>query len=674
MTSAALSLIVPVRGTGPNLEYFLGTLATQTLSVDTECIFVVAGDPALQGKVAARVGVHGIQAEVISSASVDIAIARREGLAHATGDWVTFPNARDGLGEGYVAAIRSAVDAYGDEADVFAVPSVAIGRSTATNPAREPSLTRLDEALIGLPSDVSRLVFRRRPVPASGTALGSYADVLLILDLLETPPKKLRVIEGARYLRRPMPSTDPQTDFIRRAGENYLAFLDDVAGRVEPDMSSGSSWRHRLAAREFFRLVEFENATTKRATTLAGEMGERFRAEPRGLLLLFDEDLLARVGAETAFDERRDILLGLRGQGGVSPVAHIVNVDVDAGLVELRHSRWEAVPDETVAIDGEAITPAHGKTRVLEAFGIPVLNQRIIWVPATGRLLMSVADTAVTIALADGRTPPEKADAARLSALQRRGARKRTGAHVREQSLAARLTRGQKPLRRARATWLSRAAAVRVLAHMPVFGRQFRDAWLLMDRADMARDNAEHMYRWLREHHPEVNAWFVLRSDSPDFARLKSEGFRMVEYGSLRHQILLNNTKQYLSSHVGIDVSRPIFDRYLLRDAPWTFTFLQHGVIHNDLSLWLNRQKLRLFIASTHQEYAGLAGDGSPYVFTDREVRLTGLPRFDKLRRIADANPVDERRTIVIAPTWRNGLFQPAERTGQLAQAEARIP
>ena len=63
---------------------------------------------------------------------------------------------------------------------------------------------------------------------------------------------------------------------------------------------------------------------------------------------------------------------------------------------------------------------------------------------------------------------------------------------------------------------------------------RYADAWLLIDRDSSAQDNAEHLYRHLRAHEPDVNAWFVLRRDSTDWDRLRAEGFRLLEHGTTR--------------------------------------------------------------------------------------------------------------------------------------------
>ena len=71
-------------------------------------------------------------------------------------------------------------------------------------------------------------------------------------------------------------------------------------------------------------------------------------------------------------------------------------------------------------------------------------------------------------------------------------------------------------------------------------------------------------------------------------------------------------------------------------EPQWRFTFLQHGVIKDDLSRWLNYKKIDLFVTSTAPEHDSIAGDHTPYPFTTKETMLTGLPRFDRLREIGE--------------------------------------
>lgn len=198
-------------------------------------------------------------------------------------------------------------------------------------------------------------------------------------------------------------------------------------------------------------------------------------------------------------------------------------------------------------------------------------------------------------------------------------------------------------------------AALRLRAAAPEVKKRYADAWLIMDRPEHAFDNAEHFYRYVKQNHPEINAWFVLAEDSPDWPRLRDEGFRLIPYGSEELVLLALNASYRISSDAALPSYFPI-DRGRFGGGQGSFVFLQHGVIWNDLSRWLNDKRIDRFIASTRAEYAALTGDGSVYSTTANEVRLTGLARFDSLyTRAQNAGP-RTARLITVMPTWRMNL------------------
>ena len=107
--------------------------------------------------------------------------------------------------------------------------------------------------------------------------------------------------------------------------------------------------------------------------------------------------------------------------------------------------------------------------------------------------------------------------------------------------------------------------------------------------------------------------------------------------------------------------------------ATWRFGFLQHGVIKDDLSRWLNASELDLFVVSTAPELASVAGDGTAYRFTAKETRNTGLPRFDRLVQLGTAVPAAERDLVIVAPTWRQWLTLPLASGSQRRALDARL-
>jgi CDP-glycerol glycerophosphotransferase (TagB/SpsB family) len=124
------------------------------------------------------------------------------------------------------------------------------------------------------------------------------------------------------------------------------------------------------------------------------------------------------------------------------------------------------------------------------------------------------------------------------------------------------------------------------------------------------------------------------------------------------------NARHLISSHADVPVIRP--PEILRLAVPgWKYTFLQHGVIKDDLSGWLNPKPIDTFITSTRQEYDSIAGDENAYVFTGKEVQLTGLPRLDKLLRLGQSIPEHDRDLILVTPTWRQWLLPRAEKGSQ---------
>ncbi len=176
--------------------------------------------------------------------------------------------------------------------------------------------------------------------------------------------------------------------------------------------------------------------------------------------------------------------------------------------------------------------------------------------------------------------------------------------------------------------------------------------WLIMDRDTQADDNAEHFYRYLKENHPEQSARFVLRKDSHDWNRLKQDGFDLLAFGSKEHESALRKCSKIISSHADQYIVDYFKDGSLKEKQ---FIFLQHGVIKDDMSRWLNAKKIDCFITTSKSEFESIAGNLNRYKFSKKEVVLTGLPRHDAL--LEKQKQFKPENMILICPTWRNSLM-----------------
>ena len=180
-----------------------------------------------------------------------------------------------------------------------------------------------------------------------------------------------------------------------------------------------------------------------------------------------------------------------------------------------------------------------------------------------------------------------------------------------------------------------------------------KQIWMISDRVCKAGDSGEVFYRYLLKNHSDrISAYFVLDAASRDYPRMKETG-RTVPYFSWKHKLLTLGADVVISSSGRGNMALP-FDGQdewqidTLGKIP--FVFLQHGIIKDDLSKWLNRwnENLQGFVTSVRPEYESIVhGD---YEYTEKEIWMTGLPRFDELRD-------EKEKIIVVMPTWRKNLM-----------------
>lgn len=191
-----------------------------------------------------------------------------------------------------------------------------------------------------------------------------------------------------------------------------------------------------------------------------------------------------------------------------------------------------------------------------------------------------------------------------------------------------------------------------------------KETWLISDRVEKADDNGEALFRYMNEHKdPKIKTIFAISPNCDDFSRLKKYG-KVIPFGGWQYKWHYLFGAKIISSQGEDYIFRPLmeFSKYygdLIQKSK--FIFLQHGIIQNDLSRWLNRynKNIYLFMTSTRAEWNSILNYG--YFYSEKEVKLTGLPRHDLLYH-------DEKRYITIVPSWRSYLLGPVDpKTGKHA-------
>jgi hypothetical protein len=588
--------------------------------------------------------------------------ARNLGLEHTTGSWVTFTDPDDVLDSEYLGRVAWAIEKE---------PTLAM---VATN-----RIILVDETGELLERHPLRAMFAHRdqfkdldefPDFFHGSAPAAFFRTALIEEhqlrfddriqpnfedghftqryLLRCPRRLVAFLRSAQYhYRKRLDQTSTlQTGSLRPSRylevprHGYLELLQEGAAT---NGGRAPEWLQNMIIYELSYYISPEDSGWSAATACHGAVAEEFVCLLRAIRAELDEEVIRAFTVRKLRPEWRQILLfGLVDQTWHTPfvVIHRYDARKKQALISYRFTGPE--PAFEVLLRGKVVEPVATKVRVHSYFDHVLMRERLAWVSAKASIRVRL----------DGRMVELRNDwadfaptAIRPFALQQKfGVLEQPEDQARpDQSDQDRETR-----------WITRLAATRGVR------RLFGNAWVLMDRVGDAGDNGERLFRFLRDRHPKINAWFVVEKDSPDWKRLRADGHRrLVGYGTLPWKLLMLNCKHLVSSHIEAAIYRPPLMAALQPTPSWRFTFLQHGVIKDDISGWLNRKEIDLFITSTPAEHDSIAGDNNRYVFTSKEVKRTGLPRFDRLRDLGSKVSESEQDLILVAPTWRNWLSHP---------------
>ncbi len=203
-------------------------------------------------------------------------------------------------------------------------------------------------------------------------------------------------------------------------------------------------------------------------------------------------------------------------------------------------------------------------------------------------------------------------------------------------------------LRKHRRAFLTRL----IYIFLGVFLKGGKKIWLISDRSDKANDNGEAFFKYVcKNADPKIKPIFVIGKDSDDAARLRQFG-KVIHFEDMLYPYYFLAADKVISSSGGEYAINPfgaVNRRYLTDLMRFDYVFLQHGIIMNDLSSWLQKfnKNISMFVTSTEKERNSII-DYS-YFYNGDEVRLTGLARYDELDNKTE-------KLIVVIPTWRRSI------------------
>lgn len=179
-----------------------------------------------------------------------------------------------------------------------------------------------------------------------------------------------------------------------------------------------------------------------------------------------------------------------------------------------------------------------------------------------------------------------------------------------------------------------------------------KEIWLISDRISQANDNGEAFFRFLCRKKPDgILYYFVINKNCHDYQRMKKIGPTIARM-SMLHKLLYLLADKIISSQTEDYTPGPFMGhRNLYQDIVYdkTFVFLQHGVTEKDVSEYLNKYSKNISGLVTCSAVERKSMIGGNYYYSEKEIWLTGFPRFDRLEN-------KKEKIIAIMPTWRKEL------------------
>lgn len=185
-----------------------------------------------------------------------------------------------------------------------------------------------------------------------------------------------------------------------------------------------------------------------------------------------------------------------------------------------------------------------------------------------------------------------------------------------------------------------------------------RDIWLLSDRIQVASDNGEALFRYLKQKDKvPAKVYFVISKKAKIYKELKRKyPNSIIGYNTFKHKMLHLNANKIISAQADNYVTNLfgngkdfVGDLYRFK-----FVFLQHGITKDDLSPWLNvnSNTIDMFVTASEMEYQSFVNQNYRYNFPKKWIKLTGFARYDCLLETT----IKKEKNIVIMPTWRKNL------------------
>ncbi len=181
-----------------------------------------------------------------------------------------------------------------------------------------------------------------------------------------------------------------------------------------------------------------------------------------------------------------------------------------------------------------------------------------------------------------------------------------------------------------------------------------KQIWVTYDQLFKAGDNGDYFYRYMNEHHREIETYYIVNKDTKEYKEFNDKYHTALAFNEFKAKLKSLEATYVFATRVDVGLYCGLHGKiqHFLKDLFHAeVVCLQHGLTIQKIAQYQNRIFDNTQLYYLVSPYEGKNLSHYVYDYKKEQLLLTGAPRYDGLYG-------ETKKQILLAPTWRRNVTQ----------------